>query len=256
MLWPSEASVSWASTVMPGCGTTSNLWIRMPRPISIAPSRMPSQTSVAWARRSRGWRNSGTALAMASTPVSAEQPEANARRMSRTPTASVAGARWWPSGTAGWVRTRPPRITAAMATMNSSVGTVKTLADSATPQVQAGDQGQRGQAEPDPAAVERRERGGEGGDAGRHADRGVQHVVDDQRRGGHQAGPGAQVRLGHRVCAAATGERLDHLAVGHHQRGEQEDDRTGDRQRVVQRGRARRDQDDEDGLRAVGYRGQ
>src|SRR6516225_9118821 len=89
--------------------------------------------SDAWVRRALGWRNSGTALAIASTPVSAEQPEANARRISRAPTVSVAGPRWWPSGTAGWVRNRPPRITAAMATMNSSVGTVKTLADSETP---------------------------------------------------------------------------------------------------------------------------
>jgi hypothetical protein len=125
--------VSWASTVVAGCGTTSNLWMSAPRPISIAPSRIPSQTSVAWARRAPGWRNSGTALAMASTPVSAEQPEANARRMRRSPTVSVAGPMWWSSGTAGWARSRPPRITAAMATMNSSVGTVKTLADSATP---------------------------------------------------------------------------------------------------------------------------
>ena len=48
---------------------------------------MPSQTSVAWARRALGWRNSGTALAIASTPVSAEQPEANAVPEFRTPRA-------------------------------------------------------------------------------------------------------------------------------------------------------------------------
>jgi hypothetical protein len=83
--------VSWASTVMLECGTTSNFLIRIPRPISMLPSRMPSQTSVCCARRALGWRNSGTALAIASTPVSAEQPEANAFSMSRTPIASVDG---------------------------------------------------------------------------------------------------------------------------------------------------------------------
>jgi len=81
--------VSWASTVVAGRGTTENLWISTPRPISIPPSKMPSHTSVRWARRALGWRNSGTALAIASTPVSAEQPEANALSTSKMPTASV-----------------------------------------------------------------------------------------------------------------------------------------------------------------------
>jgi len=125
--------VSWASTVMPDWGTTWNFLIRIPRPISIPPSRMPSQTSVCCARRALGLRNSGTALAIASTPVSAEQPEANALSTSRIPTASVEAPKWVSSGTAGCARNRPPRITATMATMNASVGTVKTLADSETP---------------------------------------------------------------------------------------------------------------------------
>ena len=124
------------------------------------------------------------------------------------------------------------------------------------PQVQAGDEGEHGQAQPDPGAIEHGERGVEGLDAGRHADGRVQHVVDDQRRGGDQAGLGAQVRLGHGVRAAAVGKRRDHLAVGHHEHGEQDDDRAGDRQRVVQGGGAGRDQDDEDGLGAVGDRGE
>jgi hypothetical protein len=88
-LWPGDASVSWASTVVLECGTTENRWIRMPRPMSIPPSTMPSRTSVCWARRARGVRNSGTAFAIASTPVSAEQPEANAFSTSRMPTTSV-----------------------------------------------------------------------------------------------------------------------------------------------------------------------
>jgi hypothetical protein len=41
-------------------------------------SRPPSATSVFCARLTRGTRKVGTALAMASTPVRAEQPEAKA----------------------------------------------------------------------------------------------------------------------------------------------------------------------------------
>ena len=66
----------------------------------MAPSRMPSQTSVRWARRARGVRNSGTAFAIASTPVSAEQPEANAFSTSRMPTRLGGRAETGPSATA------------------------------------------------------------------------------------------------------------------------------------------------------------
>jgi hypothetical protein len=60
-------------------------------PISMAPSRIPSHISVCCARRARGFLNSGTALAIASTPVSAEEPDANALSSSRMPTDSVTG---------------------------------------------------------------------------------------------------------------------------------------------------------------------
>jgi hypothetical protein len=49
---------------------------------------------VCCARRARGWRNSGTAFAIASTPVSAEQPEANALSIRKTPTVSVDAPMW------------------------------------------------------------------------------------------------------------------------------------------------------------------
>jgi hypothetical protein len=110
-----------------------NLRIRMPRPISMPPSKMPSHTSVCCARFSRGVRNCGTALAIASTPVSAEHPDANAFRISSTPTASVAPASWWLMATAGLERNRPITMIATMAAMNATVGTVNTLADSVTP---------------------------------------------------------------------------------------------------------------------------
>ena len=112
-----------------------------------------------WARRDPRLRNSGTALAIASTPVSAEQPEANALSSSRMPTASVAG-RQVVRGRDG--RVRPEQAAddhGAMATMNSTVGTMNSRADSATPHMfAAGDHRQDAQAEPDPVGVQ----GGEG----------------------------------------------------------------------------------------------
>lgn len=54
------------------------------------------------------------------------------------------------------------------------------------------------------------------------------------------------MRLGYRVGAAAVRESLDDLAVGQDEGGEQDADRAGDRERVVEPGRAGRDQDDED----------
>ncbi len=54
---------------------------------------IPSIISVCWARRARGRLNSGTAFAIASTPVSAEQPEANALSSSRMPTDSATAGR-------------------------------------------------------------------------------------------------------------------------------------------------------------------
>ena len=94
---------------------------------------MPSHISVCWARRSRGLRNSGTALAIASTPVSAEQPDANAFRISSTPTVSVTLGSSCTGGTAGWDRISPEMMTTAMAAMNATVGTMNSRADSATP---------------------------------------------------------------------------------------------------------------------------
>jgi hypothetical protein len=80
-LWPSEASVSCARTVLVSFGKTWSLPMSMDRPTSI----VPSATSVRWARLALGLRKVGTALAMASTPVSALQPEVKALISSRMP---------------------------------------------------------------------------------------------------------------------------------------------------------------------------
>ena len=123
-----------ASTVMCPLGVTLYLRISAARPSSMAPRMMPSHISVCWARRTRGLRNSGTALAIASTPVSAEQPDANAFRISSTPTASVALGRLCAGATTGWDRISPPMMTTAIDTMKGTVGRMNSRAESATPQ--------------------------------------------------------------------------------------------------------------------------
>lgn len=96
---------------------------------------MPSISSVCWARLMRGSRNIGTPLAMASTPVRAEQPEENALRISRTPSASVVLTGWAaPTTAAGCERRIPMTTMPSMLTMNSTVGNISTRALSATPQ--------------------------------------------------------------------------------------------------------------------------
>jgi hypothetical protein len=70
---PKEPAVSWASTVTPPRGATCSRRISTDNPISIVPSSAPSISSVRWARLARGWRKTGTPLAIASIPVSAEQ---------------------------------------------------------------------------------------------------------------------------------------------------------------------------------------
>jgi hypothetical protein len=102
-------------------------------PISIEPSSAPSATSVRCARLTRGLRKVGTAFAIASTPVSALQPEAKALSSSRTPTLAAACAAGCVGSVSGCERIRPTRMTAKIATMNTTVGTIITFADSATP---------------------------------------------------------------------------------------------------------------------------
>ena len=125
--------MSSASTVSVAVGVTWYLRIRMDRPISMVPRMIPSHISVCCARRARGRRNEGTALAIASTPVSAAQPEAKARSRRSRPMVSVADGTWWDGATAGCDRIRPPMMTAKIATMKMTVGAMNSRAESAAP---------------------------------------------------------------------------------------------------------------------------
>ena len=63
-------------------------------PTNIVPRSIPITVSVVRALRQPGGLNAGTPSLIASTPVSAVQPDAKALRMSSIPTPSMA----WPSG--------------------------------------------------------------------------------------------------------------------------------------------------------------
>src|SRR2546430_16169380 len=78
----------WLSTVWPERGPTCQRSASTARPSSITPRMVPSSSSVRLARLTRGSLNSGTPLAIASTPVSALQPAEKAFSSSRTLTAS------------------------------------------------------------------------------------------------------------------------------------------------------------------------
>lgn len=97
----------------------------------------PSSSSVCFALTARGGRNSGTPLAMASTPVSDVSPAANALSTRTIPTASIAcdGTSECPGcgcpRPSGWIS--PVAMTARSPTMNTSVGSRKARADSARP---------------------------------------------------------------------------------------------------------------------------
>ena len=103
----------------------------------MTPRMTPSSISVRLARTARGSRNSGTPLAMASTPVSALHPAEKALRMSRTVTAlrPVVGSCDVPSCGSlrprGWMS--PTAMMASSPTMNTIVGSRKARAVSPRP---------------------------------------------------------------------------------------------------------------------------
>src|SRR5712691_5864728 len=102
----------------------------------------PIHTSVVWAFFHSGLRKAGTPFEIASTPVTAAPPEANALRTTNTVTAATPGERppawtWGPTGN-GWrwpdiTWYRPAAQVSARLVMNTYVGTAKSRPDSRTP---------------------------------------------------------------------------------------------------------------------------
>ena len=94
---------------------------------------------VAAAFRACGRRNAGTPFEMASTPVSAVDPDENAWRITKRLAPAAAPARMWSAGTTAWGQPPAAHLTRAVITkakierMNPYVGTAKTVPDSRTP---------------------------------------------------------------------------------------------------------------------------
>ena len=118
-------------------------------------------------------------------------------------------------------------------------------------QVNERDQRQDHKAEREGVGLEHADRRDQGPDTRRDADGHDQHVVQQQRRGGEQAGRGAQVLLGDRVRPAAVRVRGDRLAVRKVDDKQQDDDQRADRPDVRNAGRAQGDQQRQRSLRPV-----
>ena len=87
-----------------------------------------------WAVRIRGLRKAGTPFEIASTPVTAEHPDANALSSSTIPSDAVTGKCCAvPTTATGCEWNAPSTITASVLTMNTAVGSNSSRADSAIP---------------------------------------------------------------------------------------------------------------------------
>lgn len=210
-----------------------------------------------WARRAAGARKDGTALATASTPVSAEQP--HGERLQQQQCADRGGTlpeRGGVPGRGGGADRavaeeadgdhREDRADEEHGRDEEGPGRIDD-----PPEVHGGDQGQDGEAHPDPVIVEGREGGGQGGHADGDGDGDVEDVVEDQRGGRDQAGPPPQMPPGHRVRAAAVRERGDDLSVRGHQHREERGDGERDREGEAHAVGARGGQDEHDRLGSV-----
>ena len=194
-------------------------------------------------------------MAIASTPVTAEHPEAKALRISTIPSAVVGriGPRLEPIRATGWAWNGPTMITARTLTTNTAAGSMRSFADSAIPNMFTA----VSTARPIRPTARRwwasaGKHAAEAGRAGGKADRHGEDVVDEQRRRGEQRRDPAEVELRDGVRAAALGVRRDHLRVGDHEQRQHPGDHERQRQREAQRTRSRRDEHDDHRLGPVG----
>ena len=207
-----------------------------------------------------GRRNAGTPFEIASTPVSALQPDANARRMTISPTlaASPTGAGsgtcavGQPDTSAPHEADRHQRPDRADERVRRKRERVSRLAHAS--KVDEHEQHEHREAESDRV----RRKLGNGRRDGEHArgdrHRGGEDVVGEQRGGGDESGGGAEVLLGDDVRPTAVRIRVDRLAVREHHDREQRRDHDRDRHDQVARGERGRDQHEQAGLGRVGHR--
>jgi hypothetical protein len=89
---PKTERPTWEITVLVSVGTTLSRIAMNDRPRNIVPSSPPIHIRVVRAFRHSGGLNAGTPLEMASTPVTAAPPDANACRTTNSPIAPVVRA--------------------------------------------------------------------------------------------------------------------------------------------------------------------
>ena len=225
----------------------------------------PSSSSVVAAFFDLGFRNAGTPLLIASTPVSAAAPWVNERSTRRTSAMPVKAS---PSAS---------RCRSALSARTSSPSS----SDAGEPPDHHGPDGDHERVDrdgeggarlPDPAQVHRREQGdrhdGEqhlvlGDQRDQRADvrrrrrdrhRDGQRVVDEQRAGHRQPGVTAEVDRRHLVVAAARGVGVHVLPVARDHREQHDHDREPDPRRERVGRHARDGQGEEDLLGRVGDR--
>ena len=161
------------------------------------------------ALRASGGLNAGTPLAIASTPVRATEPPANALSRTNRPRVSVAVGRNTSVSTIGVTRpghdVEQPEADHQQGQPDEQVGRdredVARLAEAA--QVADRDQRDRDEGDLDPVVVDRREHRLDLLDGGGRRHRDGHDVVDQQRRRGHQPGQLRQVLASDDVGAAA-----------------------------------------------------
>ncbi len=232
-------------------------------PRNITPSRLPIHISVVRAFRHSGGLNAGTPLEIASTPVTAAPPEANACRIRKRPIAPVVSAT--SAGMGSGCRSPASDLARPDAEEQEHHHDEEVGRDGEhppglphPPQVAPGDDPDERDREPDAVRVEPRDGGRDRGHAGRHRDRHREDVIGQQRDPGQLRGQEPEVVL--RDDVGATGARvgLDRLAVGEQedrQHGQDaERDRHDDRERQARP--TRRDRDLQDLLGRVGDRGE
>src|ERR1700736_3717552 len=148
--------------------------------MNITPSIAASSVSVRAAFRDSGLRNAGTPLAIASTPVMAVQPPANARKTRNRLTPSMAGGIGCSGGGRPAINkcTVPTTSSRPMLPTNRYVGSANAAPAS---QVDVDEDGDEADVDEHPMRVEGWPDCGESSNAGRHRHGDGGEVVDHQR---------------------------------------------------------------------------
>ena len=230
----------------------------MPRNSTVASA--PMMARVAAAFLACGRRKAWTPSATASTPVSAEAPDENARSIRNSVTV-VTGSIGRLAVSATWHSDRhwksPVKIVPATIATKPYVGQREERARL----LHAAEVGRRDEhdeqgRDQDLVVREGRSRRGDRDRARRHRHRDGQHVVREDRRRGDQAGHRPQVLAGDDVGAAAAGVGANRLPVRRHDDREEGGDRERDGEPIRERRGPGQDEDEHHLLGGVRHRGE